>query len=410
LAAPESTVAYVVQQNLSPEEINQIEEDAIEAIQGAVVTGPRAAAEVYRWYNKIREHQSDGRHLTVLEHTALSVILKSGFLDNFPDGDVRAGLERTLIQSWIDLAGPDPGLDRLNQRLPRWVLATATRQARVYHAASFQSQSIKNASHEAAVGADYVPGEHDFLVGVGLLAFSFTATGCQLLAGLVAGYLVASLADNLMHHYAGHEGHRVAALLRKGGWFTKWAAPIFDNVAFGHLLHHKLANEDYSADPQMYAKEKVDKELEALGYLGQKVKDTEYGRTLSWKGVLVGLAAAAPVYAVLTYFLGATPIAAAGILAPSLLYVSASKYLHPDLHPDRDSAMASARLPMRMFLGGRFAEMTSRLHYGHHAGRGGNYNLVFGADALMSLLRKPNLKQILRMRDRRLIGACWGEG
>ncbi len=45
----------------------------------------------------------------------------------------------------------------------------------------------------------------------------------------------------------------------------------------------------------------------------------------------------------------------------------------------------------------------SRLHYGHHRGRGGNYNLVFGADAIFGALRKPTVKQLLEMKKLGLI-------
>lgn len=36
--------------------------------------------------------------------------------------------------------------------------------------------------------------------------------------------------------------------------------------------------------------------------------------------------------------------------------------------------------------------MVSRLHYGHHWGRGGNYSLVFGADVVFGTIRKPTVK------------------
>ncbi len=58
---------------------------------------------------------------------------------------------------------------------------------------------------------------------------------------------------------------------------------------------------------------------------------------------------------------------------------------------------------MRWFLSTRYAAMMSRLHYGHHRGRGGNFNLVFGADALMGALRKPTVKQLVEMKKLDLI-------
>lgn len=172
------------------------------------------------------------------------------------------------------------------------------------------------------------------------------------------------------------------------------------DIAFSHgKVHHQNLDE----------KEKLDSELSALGAVGEKIKKVRYGLTVGVDAVLYSLAFTMPVHATLIWTLGLSPLAAAVLFAPSLLFPLASRYFHPFVHDRQSEALAEANPFWKWFLQTRYAEMMARLHYGHHKGRGGNYNLIFGADWLMGQLRKPNLEQILRMQKEELIGAFWSE-
>ena len=170
-------------------------------------------------------------------------------------------------------------------------------------------------------------------------------------------------------------------------------------------MHHgktfKTYTKQFESDEQRAA---LDAELKKLGPLGKRLMNDGYGVSLTAGGVLRFLAPIAPVYTALIMTLGLGPAAIAGMMVPALLYPLASKVMHPYLHMPREEAMKKAGPLMRKFLETRYVEMVSRLHHGHHKGRGGNYNIVPPlGDILLGELKKPNLKQLLRMRELEMI-------
>ena len=98
------------------------------------------------------------------------------------------------------------------------------------------------------------------------------------------------------------------------------------------------------------------------------------------------------------------PLAILGMVLPTVGPAFASKTLHPYLHLPKKAAMAAASAPMRLLLKTRYAELMSRLHYGHHKGRGGNFNVLPPVgDLLRGELELPNVRQMLKMKKLEMI-------
>jgi hypothetical protein len=263
------------------------------------------------------------------------------------------------------------------------------------------------------VGQDYVPEVSDCVIAAGFLVVVLTSTGSTVLGSLIVGYAIATVAEYSMHRWGGHEaGGPIKPFLNKAGWVGGRISAYLHATYWGHfVVHHvRTCNRHYTAQfacspPGDQAT--IDAELDTLGPLGHYIKKTDYGMTLSHEGVIAGLLVTLPVNGLLWWTLALDPIAAAALLAPSLLYVGASAALHPYLHKSRDQALAQAGPLMRWLLSTRYAEWISRAHWVHHKGGGGNFNLVPGADLIFGDLRKPTLRMVFRMREDRIIGACW---
>ena len=87
-------------------------------------------------------------------------------------------------------------------------------------------------------------------------------------------------------------------------------------------------------------KASVDAELARLGPMGEFIRQTDYGMTINHVGVVAGFAVALPFQLALIWALNLRPWSAVALMAPSVLYVAASKFLHPYLHKTRDVATA----------------------------------------------------------------------
>ena len=350
-----------------------------------------------------------------MEHTAAAYILRSGYLEHPSDQPACRDIKSVLAKSWLHLTGRQPARRGLSARLPPRTLARASREARLFHSAAFRPQGPKAIAQKDSIGRDYVPDPSDLIATAGLAALAFTDIGGSLLASAATGYMIATLAEYSMHRWAGHEGGRpLKPLLTKSGWIGERISDYLNATYVSHfVIHHgKTSRKNYAtqlARRRSDAQSRIHAEHDDMNGIGRHVKKSDYGMTLTHAGVAAGLLVTLPVHVTLILALRLEPLSAVALTMPSLLYVAASKSLHPYLHKSRDEAMASAGPFMRWLLQTRYAEWISRSHWIHHKGGGGNFNLVPGADLLFSDFRRPNLNLVLRMRADRILGADWGK-
>ena len=389
-------------------------EDALSALRKLSGGGAEAVADVYLWVFQVQQRQSQGDPTTISEHTALAHMLRRGDLRWCPGPDtLHQKAKVALEKSWLHLTRKPVESDSLADRLPWSVLRRACREERLFHAAAFQGDGPKAITSQETLGRDYVPEMSDFVVAAVLLAVTFTGIGSGVLGSIVVGYAIASLSEYAMHRWAGHEaGRPIKPLLDKAGWLGTRISDYLQATYRGHfVVHHvKTCNRNYTAqfsiDPPG-DQATIDAELDALGNVGLHIRRTGYGMTLSHQGVIAGFISTLPLTVLLWWLLSLDLISGISLIASSFLFVGASKVLHPYLHKSRDRALEQAGPFMGWLLRTRYVEWISRAHWVHHKGGGGNFNLVPGADFLFGDLRKPTLRMILRMREDRILGACW---
>lgn len=387
-------------------------QDAAFMVLEQITLKPREAKqEVLSWHVRLKQRQVSGHPLSVLEHTTLVFAFRSGLLKATEvDEAATAEITATLERSWRELTGAVPS--DLFGRLPRSVLRGETREIRQFHAAAFQNLPPKRAAEEVALGQDFVWEYRDFLMAAGTLALGFSHTGSQVLAGTVLGYAMASFFEYGLHGGISHGSAKFDRFMQRiGGAVEK----MYREFRYSHeVIHH--AKTFRTGHEVQFASEKEKQELDLLlagmGSAGKSIVAGRYSLTLAPGGTLQAILVTLPFSVAITAVvhtvatkIGLHPNAVFDVLSVmgSWLFIPASRNFHQYAHMKREDALATARPLMRWFLTTRYAAMMSRVHFGHHRGRGGNYNFLFGADPFFGTLRKPTMRQMLEMRKRGLI-------
>ena len=356
------------------------------------------------WLDSLNALPFDAQGLGVNTHSALIFMHRMGVCQ----GEAADALNTALRRSWQRLTGKVP--KDLNRRLPRRVLYKATRDERDLHAAAFQTQGGKSEAYrDAKLLRDYTPEPRDAAYALAALLLALTDIGADILIGGVVGLLIATIGESALHQAGGHPGKKMRV------WTAAQSGHVrrrFRQAMVGHLYaHHTTYRKHYGVQfdsPEHQAK--LDAKLDAIKAKDpaidiELIKKEQYGLTVNkWK--VPGFAQSYLVAATALLLLGAAlglEISAALVIAlygTAILPPFASKYLHPQLHKARSKALGEASPPMRWLLKTRMIELIDKLHFGHHRGHEGNFNLVtpFG-DRLRHRLRLPTVKHLLAMRE-----------
>lgn len=398
------------------------DEGALAVLRALVSTQAKdVRGQVLAWVEAIDQRSQGGRApLSVLEHTAVGYVLRSGFFDAGEDGAIEARLQRSLERSWTHLTGRAPAPGETSGRLPKQVLRKASREARLYHAASFIPIGDREAQRQASsLLRDYVPEDQDLLVlATTLLAGAFSDTAGATIAAAVLSYGVVALTESLLHRHLAHPTGKVGGWILEGpkaeaGWLergvhraiAKFMKPILEGTRHSHeQVHHGLTFR--RSFTQMFDspehQRQVDDFIRSLGdERAQEIWEEQYGTTLSRRGLLNVMLTVAPQTAALVaagLFFGAPVWCALPLIAVVALYPFTMKNVHPHLHHDEAQAREAAGPLMKAVLNTRWAAWACRNHWLHHR-VDGNYNLSFpGADALLGTLLQPNLRDLFQMR------------
>lgn len=409
-------MSTAAQNRLAPESLledSKAADLAFAALEELAFNREGAKARFSGWFCLIQHQQALGRPLSVLEHTALAYSLRSGFLNAKDDSSLIRNVSQALAGSWREFSGDVP--KDLLARLPRKTLRGASHEVRLFHAAAFESSTRGTGTDTATLSSllrDYPGDARDLLAVMALIAVGLSPTGRQLLAGTALGYVTATVLEYGFHGYLAHAPNRVNRFFKKiGGSIEK----AFVELKYSHaVIHHaKTFREKYNVQfSTLDEKEAVERLAHARGEAGLDIIDSRFGNSMSLRGLLKGLKVGLPFALLLTASahltaraLGLHPSAIFDVTAilVSMINLPATGFFHPYMHMTRKQAQDEASPLMRWFLKTRYTAMMSRLHYGHHRGRGGNHNLVFGADFLFGTLKKPNVRQMLEMKKLDLI-------
>lgn len=391
--------------------------DALHNAKSVSKTSDATVNQISDWANALPTEANPFRNLSTREHISLSYLLRSGFLSDFPDVAILQSIRSTLSLSWTQKTGMRPTEDMLTDRLPKKILAESIRDDQILHAASYQITDPVTGRAPYAFGKDYLPRAKDFFIATGLVAFSFTTTGRNIIGSAAIGYAVATVAEYGMHRHIGHASKKLSNIFDKGGWLGR----KIKNTFLAHaLIHHRFSRADYkkSAQPTEAQLAQVGPLFEKNPGLEDKANTTAYGTSFNNVSLVSVAIATLPIATALSMGLGMGPAAIIAAITPTLLIGGASKIIHPYLHLSKEDALAQSSGFLKWLLQTRYAEVISALHYVHHnGGVGANYNLTPGGDYAarllaqtfnfknsLDVLTKPSLKMVLDMGELGLIG------
>jgi len=223
-------------------------------------------------------------------------------------------------------------------------------------------------------------------------------------AGLVVGYLVATLAESVLHQHVQHAGPRFRRLQRR---YPRLLGVFARAYYSHHVVHHCLTfRRDYAhqfAGPGDRWETDARIERHRRGYLRQ-IRAERYGLTLggAW-GYAMFVAPVVPAAAAVYLALG--PVAAAAALLPlAVAYPLASELIHPLLHrPLAEHPPGWAGRVGRWVCRRRLVRYVLAHHYVHHRDPAVNFNLLPGGDFLRGVGRRPTADEFAAMLDLGLI-------
>jgi hypothetical protein len=411
-----------------PAKIDALEERAIGVLEGLMPkTIGQAEAVFGTWFDDLEQRVSNKGSINAMEYLTILHVLKERLFEKSPQlAPYVERMERTLIAMRPRLAGDELKTDaELTTRLPRRYLAKQSRDVQAIHAAVFRPTEHSPGSALSNLAGNYLPQKHDAAIAAAVLALCFHHSGVELLAGAVHGYLIGTFIEHAIHKQIGHASkktlEKIENVLSKFGPIGRSIYQSISDTAFSHgTIHHASYAGDYvdrfapreKDQPQeiieqkrAQKKEKLDAMIEARGPKAAKgIHDSDYGRSLAhaFKDALTFM----PVSALVT--LGTALIANlagadVGILfatvsiATSLLFIPASKDLHPYLHMPREEALAKAGPIMRQILKSRYVAHVAQSHHMHHRDAAMNQNLVPGADFALGYKTSP-VEAVLALR------------
>lgn len=374
---------------------------ALAAMKAAYRASPEGPALVAAFVEAIREDQQAGRPLSVLGHSALTLLLTKHTLAAHPELEV--AMHEALGESWRHLTGRDPGPEARLERLPKRVLSGADRVSRAFHHAVYQSDDLAARKADPRLFLDYVPERQDVGYVLLTLAALTTEAGLDLLTGGAIGVVLHSYIESFFHNHAGHATAETLAMAKEGG-LRGMIGREFEVAEFGHRIHHQTYRSHVRQFKDQAEKTRVTDKLLALGAKGQEVIDEGYGVTVHNRNVFRYLRTNLIAAGAVVFGFKLAPLAVIGLALPTIAPAYASKLMHPYLHMTKEEAMQKAGPLMRLLLSSRYVDLVKMLHYLHHKGGLGNFNIQPPiGDRLTGELHKPTVHHLLKMNDLKML-------
>lgn len=379
--------------------IRASEEATFKAVEASTLTGKQAQLQIERWYMAIQSHQLENQPLTPLEHVAVLHILRTGFLNDFPDQMLVENMRHTLRQSWRALTGKDADLGTiLESRLPATVLRNASHEQIQFHNAVFNEQrpNAQSPGEPFRPFRGYVFRVQDALASLALVALSFNQTGGEVIGAAIVGGMIGVTAEYLIHRYLAHPSGKARKQFAKMGWLGK----LFLRIAYSHHNVHHGMLPDYH-DLSSMDREKVEARLQKSEHAipVEIMREREFGLLIDRRAAIQMMVTTLPFSAAAAYVLGFDGLGAATLIASSLAYIPHVNFVHRYLHTPRDQALADANPLVRWFLNTRYFAFIARQHYVHHEAPNRNFNVTPGFDGAFGSLRRITIKDLIAIRN-----------
>lgn len=402
--APETPEEFDVQ-------IHSAENDAVNILKKMQINEETARKEIREWFEPIRDELKKGDRLSVMEHTALLHLLRSGLIKKFNDSELTLEIESSLILNWQRLTGKELDLEKvLVTRLPAWLLGQASYRENQFHEAVFRNAKDVTSVEQASVF-------QKTLVAIGLLGIGFSHAGGishgEILAGALWGYVVSAQTEWAWHRYMLHmTGSELKAFRNAlGDKAKRLLAPFRSHTGNHHAI--------FTGDPAKYSIE-TNTEWNSASFLEDGTRTlprrdalavkhgdsetehhaNEYGMTMDKLEVRNTAIGTMGLAAIMSHIFGFGVEGYVTTMAIAPLTGPATKFLHYYLHLPREVIEKNSNAFARWLTGTPYFRFISRQHYIHHVDTGTNHSLFLpGPDWFFGNLRKPEIEDLLRMEE-----------
>ena len=301
--------AAVDVEDAEPGSFAELEDAAVSAMKSTL---PKSIAQskqmVEDWFGKIEAHQNAGQPLSIMEHTALTFMLRNDVFVGLHDEALIARMREALRKSWVHFTGEEP-YSKLLSRLDNSVLKRyGNRDEILFHQAVFHDGPLGFLGSVKMIAKDHIWTWQDGIDSMVLAASLFSHTGSSALAGMANGYALSSTVEFMVHRYMGHATQEEIEAWKTGMVHTIGMDESFTNFNAIHTAHHSAYGGDYThafappepasgvpLTPEQYEAAKARKKAQIDAYLfklgGQKLldtaRDTDYGRSARfWQTLL----------------------------------------------------------------------------------------------------------------------------
>jgi hypothetical protein len=212
----------------------------------------------------------------------------------------------------------------------------------------------------------------------------------QLFAGLLWGYLLASLSESFYHRHILHAGSRARKFWKR---YPRLTTPLMRAYYSHHVIHHART---YRTDfvTQFSSKEEQERLDRSMPpeYVW-RVKDERYGLLMKGWRVIFFLVPVLPLLP-LTYLLFGSWVTLGAMPMLLAVYPLMSGWIHPMLHIHHDEMPHKTSRWETWLLKSKYLRRVVRHHYLHHRYINCNYNLLLGGDRLLGVHRDPTEKDL----------------
>jgi hypothetical protein len=214
----------------------------------------------------------------------------------------------------------------------------------------------------------------------------------QILFGLAATYLVATVSESYLHRFVGH------ASVKARRYWSKHPR------LFGHLLrvhyrhavvHHGLTFRLDHITQFENSAENAAVDRFVAHQRDSRIQEESYGLTIGLRGLVTYNLTVVPIVPIVCILTG--PWALAGALPLLTVAPVLAMLIHPYLHRDHEAATREAPALVALLLKTRYFRALSRHHFLHHKYPNCNFNLLLGGDYPLGTHRSPSVEDLSEM-------------
>ncbi|HXU46812.1 MAG TPA: hypothetical protein VN783_14890 [Thermoanaerobaculia bacterium] len=216
----------------------------------------------------------------------------------------------------------------------------------------------------------------------------------RFLAGLVAGYVVASFIESVAHQHISDAPNRYRLFWKR---HPRLFRLLIETYFSHHVVHHvrTFRTDHVTQFSSAEEKAKLDELLGKHDVHGQEIQKAKYATKLYGAG---GFTFTAPLIAAWPFlYLAFGGWAALGSMITLSWPPILSNWLHPYLHMPHERACETAPRWVAFLLRTRYGRVMARNHFLHHRYEDSCYNLLLGADYVRGTYRLPSPDDVAEM-------------